>query len=118
MVGGDVINRVSGGCARVDDDRAHGDAVHVCLNAEVEVCLRSRDGGLFVARFFADGSAGLGIDQMDLAAGVAAYGLERVVVRLGGVVGDPALDLQAGRRTAEQECGHRSKTHEALKGGN
>jgi len=57
--------------------------------------IRVADGGLFVARFFADGSAGLGIDQMDLAAGVIAYGLERVVGAR-APYGKPQLAREAG----------------------
>lgn len=37
---------------------------------------------------------------------MAGYCLERIVVRLGRIIGDPALDAQAGLRAAEEEGGH------------
>ena len=51
MVGGDVIYCVGCGCAGVDLNGVHLDAVDVCGDAEVEILLRAGDGGAEVGAF-------------------------------------------------------------------
>jgi hypothetical protein len=63
--------------------------------------------GSVVVRRVAEDAAGFRVDQVHLAAGVAGHGLEGVVVlRLGGIIDDPALDAPAVRWAAEQKGRH------------
>jgi hypothetical protein len=56
---------------------------------------------LITVAFVAEHSSRFGIDNVILAAGVARQRFKCVVVRLGWIVSDPALDAQTSRRTAK-----------------
>jgi len=59
-----------------------------------------------VVAVVAERSSSFRIDEVNVTAGVAGHRLELLVAGFLWVVGNPALDAQAGCRAAEEERGH------------